>query len=140
MHQVSVSSAKKQKTHIVAITGSYFRGDAEAVLAPHDEAKFDQAIAASLLVEQVLAPRFEFKPKNAESGPVPGFDYGDRGWTKCNVGFNRDTGQFQIEIKGLVEPKSKEGVTSAPPKGSFGNTHMPSPFRGGSDSVMRQRR
>ena len=29
------------KTHIVAMTGSYFRGDAEAVLAPSDEAKFD---------------------------------------------------------------------------------------------------
>lgn len=29
------------KTHIVAMTGSYFRGDAEAVLAPEDEAKFE---------------------------------------------------------------------------------------------------
>ncbi|MFN7309370.1 MAG: DEAD/DEAH box helicase, partial [bacterium] len=29
------------RTHIVAMTGSYFRGDAEAVLAPADEAKFD---------------------------------------------------------------------------------------------------
>jgi superfamily II DNA or RNA helicase len=29
------------KTHIVAMTGSYFRGDAEAVLHPDDEAKFD---------------------------------------------------------------------------------------------------
>lgn len=27
--------------HIVAMTGSYFRGDAEAVLAPQDESKFD---------------------------------------------------------------------------------------------------
>lgn len=31
----------RDKTHIVAMTGSYFRGDAEAVLAPHDESKFD---------------------------------------------------------------------------------------------------
>ncbi len=31
----------RDKTHIVAMTGSYFRGDAEAVLAPQDEAKFD---------------------------------------------------------------------------------------------------
>ncbi|MCI0561304.1 MAG: DEAD/DEAH box helicase family protein, partial [Nitrososphaera sp.] len=31
----------RDKVHIVAMTGSYFRGDAEAVLAPHDEAKFD---------------------------------------------------------------------------------------------------
>jgi hypothetical protein len=31
----------RNKMHIVAMTGSYFRGDAEAVLAPQDEAKFD---------------------------------------------------------------------------------------------------
>ena len=29
---------------------------------------------------------------------------------KCNVGFNEETGQFQIEIKGLAEPKSKEAA------------------------------
>ncbi len=71
-----------------------------------------KAIAASLLMEQVLAPRFEFKPKNLENGPAPGFDYGDGGYDaeKCNVGFNQQTGQFQIEIKGLVEPKSKEAA------------------------------
>jgi hypothetical protein len=28
----------RDKVHIVAMTGSYFRGDAEAVLMPHDEA------------------------------------------------------------------------------------------------------
>ncbi|HWI81518.1 DEAD/DEAH box helicase family protein, partial [Ramlibacter sp.] len=32
---------ERDRTHIVAMTGSYFRGDAEAVLAPADEAKFD---------------------------------------------------------------------------------------------------
>ncbi|MFN9027049.1 MAG: DEAD/DEAH box helicase, partial [Akkermansiaceae bacterium] len=31
----------RDKTHIVAMTGSYFRGDAEAVLHPDDESKFD---------------------------------------------------------------------------------------------------
>jgi len=69
-----------------------------------------KAIAASLLMEQVLAPRFEFKPKNPASGPVEGFDYGEAGYdpTKCNVGFNEETGQFQIEIKGLVTPKSED--------------------------------
>src|SRR5690554_1670544 len=30
----------RDKTHLVAMTGSYFRGDAEAVLHPFDEAKF----------------------------------------------------------------------------------------------------
>ena len=71
-----------------------------------------KAIAASLLMEQVLAPRFEFKPKNPDSGPTPGFDYGEGGYdpNKCNVGFNEETGKFQIEIKGLVEPKSKEAA------------------------------
>ena len=71
-----------------------------------------KAIAASLLMEQVLAPRFEFRPKNAESGPTPGFDYGEAGYdpTKSNVGVNHETGQVQIEIKGLVEPKSKEAA------------------------------
>lgn len=71
-----------------------------------------KAIAASLLMEQVLAPRFEFKPKNPESGPTPGFDYGDGGYDpySCNIGVNEQTGTYQIEIKGLTEPKSKEAA------------------------------
>lgn len=69
-----------------------------------------KAIAASLLMEQVLAPRFNFTPKTVKTGPVEGFDYGVDGYdpNKENVGFNEASGQFQIEIKGLVEPKSKE--------------------------------
>lgn len=69
-----------------------------------------KAIAASLLMEQVLAPRFEFKPKRTADGPSEGFDYGETGYNpeQCNVGFNKETGQFQIEINGLVEPKSPE--------------------------------
>jgi hypothetical protein len=69
-----------------------------------------KAIAASLLMEQVLAPRFEFKPKNLANEPTPGFDYGEGGYdpAKCNVGFNGETGKFQIEIKGLVTPKTEE--------------------------------
>ena len=71
-----------------------------------------KAIAASLLMEQVLAPRFEFRPKNPTSGPQEGFDYGEGGYDpkKCNVGVNEETGQFQIEIKGLAEPKSEEAT------------------------------
>ena len=71
-----------------------------------------KAIAASLLMEQVLAPRFEFKAKNPDNEPTPGFDYGDGGYDpeKSNVGFNKQTGQFQIEINGLAEPKSKEAA------------------------------
>ncbi len=69
-----------------------------------------KAIAASLLMEQVLAPKFNFTPKNSQSAPVQGFDYGEKGYDPngSNVGFNESTGQFQIEIKGLVEPKSKD--------------------------------
>ena len=69
-----------------------------------------KAIAASLLMEQVLAPKFNFTPKNPESGPVEGFDYGENGYEPqgCNVGFNKTTGQFQIEVKGLMEPRSDD--------------------------------
>ena len=69
-----------------------------------------KAIAASLLMEQVLAPRFNFTPKRPESRPVEGADYGEEGYDpeKCNVGFNHETGQFHIEIKGLTAPKGKE--------------------------------
>lgn len=72
-----------------------------------------KAIAASLLMEQVLAPRFEFKPKNpATSTAEPGFDYGESGYQpeKCNVRFNGERGVFQIEIKGLAEPKTPEAA------------------------------
>ena len=31
----------RDQCHIVAMTGSYFRGDAEAVLMPEDEARFE---------------------------------------------------------------------------------------------------
>ena len=71
-----------------------------------------KAIAASLLMEQVLAPRFEFRPKNPESGPVQGIDYGEAGYDpeKCNIGVNEETGRYVIEIKGLAEPKSEEAA------------------------------
>jgi superfamily II DNA or RNA helicase len=69
-----------------------------------------KAIAASLLMEQVLAPKFNFVPKVKQGVPQAGFDYGEQGYIPegNNVGFNETTGQVQIEIKGLVEPKSKD--------------------------------
>jgi superfamily II DNA or RNA helicase len=69
-----------------------------------------KAIAASLLMEQVLAPRFNFTPKN--NGPIDDFDYGPGGYQEgqTNVGFNEDRGQFHFEIKGLVTPKSPEAT------------------------------
>ena len=71
-----------------------------------------KAIAASLLMEQVLAPRFNFTPKAQGSGPLEGVDYGEGGYDpeKCNVGFNHETGQFHVEIKGLAVPKGKEAA------------------------------
>ena len=71
-----------------------------------------KAIAASLLMEQVLAPKANFVPKDLNNGPVDGFDYGPDGYdpAKENIGFNEETGQVQFEIKGLVEPKSKEAA------------------------------
>jgi hypothetical protein len=69
-----------------------------------------KAIAASLLMEQVLAPRFNFTPK--DHGEIEGFDYGEDGYQsgKTNVGVNETTGQLHFEIAGLVEPKSPEAA------------------------------
>ncbi|WP_349811290.1 pseudomurein-binding repeat-containing protein [Xanthomonas dyei] len=69
-----------------------------------------KAIAASLLMEQVLAPRFEFTPKNA--GEKEGFDYGEEGYQegKSNVGVNAATGAVHVEINGLATPKSAEAA------------------------------
>ena len=71
-----------------------------------------KAISASLLMEQVLAPRFNFTPKTRDSGPVEGIDYGDAGYNpeKCNIGVNEETGQYHIEIKGLATPTSNEAA------------------------------
>ncbi|MDP3132799.1 MAG: DEAD/DEAH box helicase [Burkholderiaceae bacterium] len=69
-----------------------------------------KAISASLLMEQVLAPRYEFTPKN--SGPKDGFDYGEEGYKPGghNVGVNEATGQYHIEINGLTTPQSPEAT------------------------------
>jgi hypothetical protein len=69
-----------------------------------------KAIAASLLMEQVLAPRFNFTPRNV--GPQEDYDYGETGYNPdgTNVGFNEATGQFHLEINGLVTPESPEAT------------------------------
>lgn len=69
-----------------------------------------KAISASLLMEQVLAPRYEFTPKDA--GPKDGFDYGPDGYQtgQTNVGVNEATGQYHVEINGLTTPESKEAT------------------------------
>ena len=69
-----------------------------------------KAISASLLMEQVLAPRYEFTPKN--QGAKEGFYYGDEGYKEGahNVGVNKDTGQIHVEINGLATPQSPEAT------------------------------
>lgn len=61
-------------------------------------------------MEQVLAPRFEFRPKNPANTATEGFDNGEGGYdpTKTNVGFDAEQGTLQIEIAGLAEPRSDE--------------------------------
>jgi superfamily II DNA or RNA helicase len=101
----------KGKTHS-RFTNLIAEPDAAAELVTDAVNDTLKAIAASLLMEQVLAPKFNFTPKNTESKAVEGFDYGENGYDpkKENIGFNKETGQFQIEIKGLAEPKSKEAT------------------------------
>ena len=69
-----------------------------------------KAISASLLMEQVLAPRYEFTPKAA--GPQAGFDYGEQGYKADghNIGVNQATGQIHLEINGLVKPATPEAT------------------------------
>src|SRR5690625_1002910 len=69
-----------------------------------------KAIAASLLMEQVLAPVVEFRTKRRSNAPTEGYDYGDDGYKEgaTNVGYNPESGKIQVEIDGLAEPKSEE--------------------------------
>jgi hypothetical protein len=70
-----------------------------------------KAISASLLMEQVLAPRYEFTPKNA--GAQDGFVYNSgEGYQEggTNVGVNEATGQYHVEINGLAKPETLEAT------------------------------
>ena len=70
-----------------------------------------KAISASLLMEQVLAPRYEFTPRN--HGEKEGFVYNDgEGYQPggTNLGVNETTGQFHVEINGLTTPQSTEAT------------------------------
>jgi hypothetical protein len=95
----------KERARFTNLIAEPDASEAAVVDAVNDTLK---AIAASLLMEQVLAPRFEFTPKNV--GAKDGFDYGPGGYVQdaTNVGFNGNSGQFHFEIGGLVEPKSPE--------------------------------
>lgn len=97
--------ASARFTNLIAEPDAADNAVAEAV---NDTLK---AIAASLLMEQVLAPRFEFRPRHVDNGPVAGIDYGPGGYTPggTNIGVGAG-GAIQIEIKGLAEPKSEEAI------------------------------
>lgn len=95
----------KERSRFTNLIAEPAAGEAEVVAAVNDTLK---AIAASLLMEQVLAPRFEFTPK--DQGRLAGFEY-EGGYIKggSNVGVNTATGQVHVEIGGLVMPESQEG-------------------------------
>ena len=97
----------KERTHFTNLIAEPDASEEIVTDAVNDTLK---AIAASLLMEQVLVPRFDFAPKTPTSGPTKGFDYGEDGYDpdKHNVGFNPETGQIQIEITGLTKPESEE--------------------------------
>ena len=100
----AVGKERSRFTNLIAEPAADQSAVAEAV---NDMLK---AISASLLMEQVLAPRYEFTPKN--NGPKPGFEYGEDGYKDGghNIGVNNDTGQIHVEIKGLATPKSPEAT------------------------------
>ena len=67
-----------------------------------------KAIAASLLMEQVLAPRFEFTPKNAGAIRRVSITAQRVRGRRQECRRNETTGQIHFEINGLVEPKTPE--------------------------------
>ena len=100
----AVGKERSRFTNLIAEPAAEQGAVAEAV---NDMLK---AISASLLMEQVLAPRYEFTPKN--TGPKPGFDYGEDGYQEGgrNVGVNTGTGQIHVEINGLATPQTPEAT------------------------------
>lgn len=97
----------KARARFTNLVAEPYADESEVVTAVNDTLK---AIAASLLMEQVLAPRFDFTPKNA--GPRGGCDYGPSGYREGenNVGVDPDTGQCHVEITGLAMPSSPEAT------------------------------
>ena len=97
----------KEKARFTNLIAEPDAAEALVIAAINDTLK---AIAASLLMEQVLAPRFEFTPKNV--GPKEGFDYGPSGYAEGRgmSASTRDSGQFHFEINGLVTPESSEAA------------------------------
>jgi superfamily II DNA or RNA helicase len=98
--RVTRDAPNKSRAKFTNLVAEPMAAQSDVVEAVNDTLK---AIAASLLMEQVIAPRFDFTPK--DTGPKPGFDYGADGYKEgeTNVGVNEATGTVSIEIKGLKE-------------------------------------
>ena len=96
--RVTRDAPGKSKARFTNLIAEPMASQSDVVEAVNDTLK---AIAASLLMEQVLAPKFDFTPKNA--GPQPGFDYGAEGYQegKTNVGVDEANGRINVEISGL---------------------------------------
>ena len=96
--RVTRDAPGKTRAKFTNLVAEPIADQSEVVDAVNDTLK---AIAASLLMEQVIAPRFDFTPK--DSGPKPDFDYGEDGYKpgQTNVGINEETGTVQVEILGL---------------------------------------
>ena len=97
----------KERSHFTNLIAEPTADQAAVAEAVNDMLK---AISASLLMEQVLAPRYEFTPK--DTGPKEGFNYGLDGYQPggTNLGVNETTGQFHVEINGLTTPQSAEAT------------------------------
>lgn len=95
----------KERTRFTNLIAEPAAEQASVAEAVNDMLK---AISASLLMEQVLAPRYEFTPK--DNGAREGFDYGEAGYQPGgrNVGVNAATGQVHVEVKGLATLESSE--------------------------------
>lgn len=87
----------RDKVHIVAMTGSYFRGDAEPVLLPHDEAKF----------ETVTYTYYE---------QLNGYQY----LKQLDIGYFFYTGAYADTILRVINPSEKTiiHIPSVPPGGT----------------------
>ena len=96
--RVTRDAPGKVRAKFTNLVAEPMAAQSDVVEAVNDTLK---AIAASLLMEQVIAPRFDFTPK--DTGPKPGFDYGADGYKEgeTNVGANEQTGTIHAEIKGL---------------------------------------
>jgi hypothetical protein len=97
----------KERSRFTNLIAEPAAEEAAVIDAVNDTLK---AIAASLLMEQVLAPRFEFTPK--DQGRLEGFDYGEGGYQEGtpNIGVNAATGQVHVEINGLTMPQTAEAT------------------------------